>query len=466
MIENLAQLRGQLIKNNPDLKQPLMSVFDLSVDDPRHMPRLSLEQQKKRAKELLRALKRADTSARTRAYEASLRIRDLSARDRLYGEHKPATLAQCQHIIASELGFRQWRDLKNHIEHATIAQQAVENGEPTALDATKRTLHIRCGTDIKHPLAISGFCGDFLAFTDPYCQGPVIETDTESDFIDARTLFISSAYHLPDIHTLRASLVEEYHSLALAKDYERVNIWLEHDSYDQLILAKLLDYFSEPAYRPCDLQLITVEGFPGIKVFNGIGALPPDAFRILWGEFNGVTDEVLFVGKQTWQALKAPCPTVLLNIALSNTPALPTMAKAVARHLQELPGLHNGLSLVEELTLTILADKGAMNAAKLFGWYTNHYEPLTFLGDLQYWDNITRLTLADTPAITLTKTGEHPKDWQVALTDTGLALLQGAVDWLSKVSVTRWVGGIEINPTENTHWRVDRQSHRLRIQRC
>lgn len=455
MIENLAELRRQILEDNPNLKQPSITEFDLPSGDPRRMPRLSLEQQKKRAKELLKSLKAGDAPARTRAYDSGVQN---------IGEG--ASLAKCQHIIAKELGFHKWTDLKNHIEYATVAQQAIENGEPTALDADKKTLHIRCGTDIKHPLAIAGFCGDFLAFADPYCQGPVIDTNSQEEFIDIRAEFISSAYNLPKTNKLRQGLGNEYSSLEDARSYQRVNIWLEHDSYDQLILAKLLDYFSEPAHRPKQIKLITIEGFPGIKVFNSIGELPADALRVLWRDFKEVTEEQLAIGQQTWSALKLGSPEKLLEIALSGTPILPTMSKAIARHLQELPSLNNGLSLVEELTLRILADKGSMNAARLFGWYTNHYEPLTFLGDTQYWDNIQRLASAKTPAIAISKIGSLPKDWQVELTDIGLALLTESIDWLTITQSKRWVGGVEINPNNSTHWRVDRRPYQLSLKRC
>jgi len=42
-------------------------------------------------------------------------------------------------------------------------------------------------------------------------------------------------------------------------------------------------------------------------------------------------------------------------------------------------------SLSEQLMLQVLRDKGPLNAARLFGWYTTHYEPLPFLGDTGYW---------------------------------------------------------------------------------
>ena len=42
------------------------------------------------------------------------------------------------------------------------------------------------------------------------------------------------------------------------------------------------------------------------------------------------------------------------------------MSRALARHLHELPSVENGLSLTEQLTLQILAEKGPMNAARIF----------------------------------------------------------------------------------------------------
>ena len=453
MIENLAELRHQLFQKSPNQST---SNFDFVSDDPRRMPQLSLEQQKKRAKELLQSLKAREAPARTRAYDAG--IQNISSIE--------PSLAKSQHIIALELGFDKWTDLKNHIEYASVARQAIENGEPSALDEDKNTLHIRCGTDIKHALAVAGFCGDFLAFADPYCQGPVMDTRSLSEFIDSRVEFITNAYKLPSKNRLRETMEVEYSSLDKARDYQRVNIWLEHDSYDQLILAKLLDYFSEPAHRSKQIQLITVERFPGIKTFNSIGQLPPDAFRVLWRQFKDVTKEQFAIGQQTWSALKSTSPAALFDIAESGSPALPTMSKAVARHLQELPSLTNGLSLVEELTLRILVDKGSINAARLFGWYTNHYEPLTFLGDTQYWDNIHRLAAGKTPAITITKNGDRPKEWQVELTDVGLALLKKSIDWLDITQAKRWIGGIEINPANNLHWRVDRRPYQLSVKHC
>src|SRR5206468_4385532 len=105
-------------------------------------------------------------------------------------------------------------------------------------------------------------------------------------------------------------------------------------------------------------------------------------------------------------------PEALLDLVKTGTPALPTMAKALARHLAELPSTQSGLSLTEELTLRILSEKGAMTAPRLFGWYTNDYEPLPFLGDTGYWIVLRELANAQAPAIRIEERTEAPREWK------------------------------------------------------
>jgi hypothetical protein len=254
-------------------------------------------------------------------------------------------------------------------------------------------------------------------------------------------------------------LRSSYDDLELAKDYESVNLWLEHDSYDQLILAKLLDFFSDPSKRPPRLRFISVTHFPGVERFNGIGQLPAEALRVLWNDFRDVDESQFALGKQAWLALTSPTPEALLDLVGTRTPALPTMSRALARHLRELPSSGNGLSLTEQLTLQILAAKGAMNAPRLFGWYTNHYEPLTFMGDTGYWNVLRGLADATLPALRIHERGDMPQEsnrhWQVELLPFGEDLLRNKADWLRANTVERWVGGVRIDTRNRSNWRFD-----------
>ncbi|WP_455365752.1 DUF1835 domain-containing protein [Kaarinaea lacus] len=429
MITNLAALREQLAAQN-------YRPHDFKDGDPRKLNHLSLEQQKKRAKELLKYW-RANNN----------------------GPIYAPKLSDAQQSIAQQHGFRKWTDFKAHIEQARIAREVLQSGQPAALDADLRTLHIRCGTDIKNGLALAGFNGDFLCFVDLYVHGRVTSAETLEEFLIVRAKALGELGVSFD--DALARLQGEYGALENARDYDRVMLWFEHDSHDQLILAKLLDYFSKPEHRPGQLHLISVTHFPGVKRFNGIGQLPPEALRVLWQQFAPVTQSQLNLGQQAWQAITAATPVELMALVQSDTPVLPTMAGALRRHLFELPSVENGLSLTEQLTLQILNDKGEMNAARLFGWYTNHYEPLPFLGDAGYWIILSGLADVERPALIINKLGEQAQQWQVSATKLAQQLLNNEVDWLDVNSVQRWVGGISIDSRNSLTWRIDRQNNKI-----
>jgi hypothetical protein len=337
--------------------------------------------------------------------------------------------------------------------------QPTQGSNRSLLDAGERTLHIRCGHDIMHKLAVAGFEGDFLWFADPYVQGPVPRSASLDEFVRIRARYLEDHHHARNAFD---DLYASYLDLERARDYSVVNIWMEHDSYDQLVLAKLLAFFSDPSKRPSRLRFISVTHFPGVERFIGIGQLAPEALRVLWNEFQDVDERQLALGKQTWDALTSPTPEALAELVRSGTPALPTMGKALARHLRELPSVQNGLSLTEQLTLKILSDKGAMNAPRLFGWYTNHYEPLPFLGDAGYWIVLRGLADAREPALRIEERPDAPqefnKHWNLELLPFGERLLRGSADWLRANEVERWLGGVRIDSREPRNWRFDERS--------
>ena len=435
MIVNLAELRRQ------------RTVGAGTEFDPAHPGRrnpLSLEQQKKRAKDLLHALRSNEENAIARFQRHSP--------ERLSGEQSPR-LHDAQQVIARENGFRKWTDLKAHIDRICVEQQATLEGRPSALDGADRTLHIRCGQDIMHDLALAGFNGDFLSFADIYVEGPVPRTQSLEEFVRIRADYLEQGY--PGVFE---ELYGSYQDLERARDYAVANIWMEHDSHDQLILARLLYFFSEVTARPPRLRMINVTHFPGVERFVGLGQLPPQALRILWDDFEDVTETHLLIGKRAWQAITSPDPETLMEIVTTGTPALPTMAPALERHVRQVPSVQNGLSMTQQLTLKILSDKGGMTAARLWGWYNGQYEPRPFMGDTSYWRVVADLSKADKPAVSVDgqraeTENVHPRS-EVKLLPFGERLLRNEADWLTAKPAERWVGGVRIY-WEKPNWRFD-----------
>lgn len=417
------------------------------TSDPYAAFRLNLEQQRKRAKDLLRAVRAGDTAARRRLADAIV----LPAPDAV-----TIKLADAQFAIARELGLRTWRDLRTHVMAQAAARDAIAQPGPP-VDADMPTLHVRCGTDIKGELETARFSGDFLAVWDAFPVGPVTNAP---DWIAQRARFYAETENVPDpgYHLFLAELTEADRRLAAsAERYARVVIWTEHDSHDQLSLIRCLAHYARTR-PPRVLELISVDHFPGSRRFIGLGQLPPEAMWLLWNRRERLDADRLSVGAAAWAALISADPRALAAIARTRTPALPHLGPALHRHLQELPASVNGLSLTQSLILQILAG-GPASVGDLWRVSQSELEPLPFLGDTMFLHILNQMERAD-PAVYERSVvePERPFSDRLAITETGREVLQGVTDWLSLQPPIRWVGGVRIDPsTRNWRWDEGRQ---------
>lgn len=332
-------------------------------------------------------------------------------------------------------------------------------------DQDQSTLHIRCGSDIRLTLEAAGLEGDFLEYSDPVCQGPVTAGE---NLLQLRADFINQAYEDGSLQKQEKTLtILDQAEQALARaasEYARVVLWFEHDSYDQLILCRVLAHFAEHG-SPEVLEMVTTNHYPGIPRFIGLGQLDGDALLKLWQTRASVTAEQLALGRRGWQALQQAEPTALAELAASpDAHSLPYLSPALTRHLQELPSTTNGLGLTERLVLEPLHGY-AQTVGQLFRRLMLETEPLPWLGDLMYWHIVRSLLESSTPPIEVTAETRHA-DWphqQVRLTDTGIALLRRELDWMNCQPTERWLGGIRLASGE-PDWRWDelRQSPVLR----
>lgn len=327
---------------------------------------------------------------------------------------------------------------------AVRASETEGRAELRAVDAAVPTTHVRCGSDIRGPLREAGFEGSFLEFSDPVCQGPV---PREGNLVDVRARFVSERYGVP-LADARERLRRELAELRETLRAPRVVLWCEHDSYDQLVLARILAFYREHGV-PERLELICVDGFPGVSTFLGLGQLSSEQLSTLWPLRRRVAPELLDLGAQVWKALRDPSPLGLHEIAEGATAArdepsaLPQMGPALRRHLQELPWIMDGLGLTERLTLEILADAPCGEAA-LFRRLIHEAEPLPFLGDTMYAAVLDDLAAATCPAIRLAPSSAG-EGREVALTDVGRRILQGVLDWRACSPPERWIGGVRIS---------------------
>ena len=326
-----------------------------------------------------------------------------------------------------------------------------------APDADLPTLHIRCGSDIRDKLAQAGFVGEFLEYADPVCEGPVPDMP---DLIPIRATYLASQYgaglNLSE-PMLITRLRQQDDRLAAAQHYQRVVLWFEHDSYDQLVLARCLSRLAETAIPGC-LELICIDTHPSVPRFNGLGQLEPAALAGLWPRRTAVTASQIALAQSIWAALRQPDPGTLQSIARTGTPALPIAAPALWRHLRELPGTADGLSLTQRLILTIMSE-APTRIGEIFNQMAQGREPLVFMGDLGFRNTIEAMARTDPPVLTITS-GAEPFARQAIITATGQDVLLGRIDYLTLAPAERWVGAVRI-AAATPSWRFNETTQRV-----
>jgi len=341
----------------------------------------------------------------------------------------------------------------------TLAREAMND---SVLDGELRTLHIRCGHDLQQSLPEAGFRGDYFVDIYPYLIGPVREGP---GCLEQRARFIVDQYGdsfnppLEFAGQLRA-MEDQDRELCESANYERVVLWFEHDRNDQLSLIHLLGHYALHP-KPPRLEIIAIGDFPGSRRFTGLGELPPEALRLLWATRRPVTSAQLELGVNAWRALASPDPRALASLMRHDTPALPLLARALHRHLRELPSAVNGLSLTEELALTLMAEE-PHSLSRIYWRMLWDTDPLPGQADGDVRDRILDMEGASERVFTRSpgrdREGKARAPWTdvFAITDLGRAVLRGEVDFRSLNPPARWVGGVEV-ASSNVDWRWDEQ---------
>jgi hypothetical protein len=429
--------------------------------------RLNLEQQKNRAKELLRAVKAGDAEALSRL--AAARGGSVT-QDSPDAPQVTTKLADAQFVIARELRFSSWAKLKAHIQSMDQERAAIDEKQP-APDADLNTLHIRPGHDIQERIA-EAFVGDFWPYVTPFCLGPVPKGPDRNELM-AR--FIVDTFPEEDGSRtyegeLESLLANEQRLLHTADDYERIVIWTEQDIWCQTVLAHLLAHYAN-AKRPRVLELIALNEFPGAEPWAGMGQLPSEALRMLWSSRKPVTPAQLALGNDAWDAFSSDDPRHLAAILRSGTPALPIMAPALHRLLRELPSVENGLRLTEQLILQIVSgtvDKPMLVWMSVWPQFARRDPLPSSVTNLGFRDAIKDMLVGPAPllnfardpplaghtTVLLPEQLAGPCRQILTITEFGRAVLNGEHDWHAQRPSPRWVGGVHIQPGVAS-WRWD-----------
>ena len=314
-------------------------------------------------------------------------------------------------------------------------------------------LNITNGDIAAETLGEAGVEGKIISWRDVLHEGPVDSSLPLEELSSQRARFIAER-RWDDFAHVSGDFAERDRVLKHLDYFDEVVLWFEDDLYDQLQLIQLLDFFSHGAAKKKTLTLIQVDGY--------IPPLSAPRLKQLDEKRSRVTPEQLDVARRAWKAFGSDDPSAISSLLDEKTSALPYLASALIRHLEEFPEVGSGLSRSEREAMTVI-EEGHNTPVGAFLEVAKK-QPSIFLGDIIFYSYLERLSAGKNPLLTwkdgtaiVAPTAQRARefvDGELAVTRLGRDVLAGSRDWQTINTQTRWLGGVEIVPGA-AGWRWD-----------
>ena len=293
---------------------------------------------------------------------------------------------------------------------------------------------------------ISGFdsAAKIVPWRDVLHDGPVLKCQNLDEQSESRARFIADFANM-DLASVLADFKARDAVLNNAAAYEKVELWFEHDLYDQLQLLQIVDHLNRHMPEQ-EVHLVQAEDF--------LCEISEDSFQTLPNCAVAVSDEQKRFASNLWQAFTNPEPHALIRFADEEAP-LPFVPSAIKRLLAEFPDKKTGLPVSLYNALTLLHE-GAATIGRLFR-HMQEKEDAKFMGDLSFAHLLDGVAHAPSPLLlgsrgTLEKAGEGDAaayfGQQVELSPVGKEVMAGWVNHVRINGINRWIGGVHLRDTE------------------
>jgi hypothetical protein len=299
-------------------------------------------------------------------------------------------------------------------------------------------------------LAEAGKPGLIVPWRDMLHEGPVA---ADLDACTAlRIAYLAGRYRF-DAAELAASFLERDATLKDHGRFDRIELWFEHDLYDQLQLLQILAALAE-ARRTEGVTLVQADAFLGIETAATI---------VRFAERGRAVDAAdLELARHAWTAIAAPTPEPAFALLAEETGRLPFLLPALRRFFEEMPEPGSGLGRTERAAILGIAD-GTHDAGQLFREVLAG-EEAAFMGDLSFFGLLDDLAFCEVPLITgipraADDAGDRFDEAELALTMAGEDVVAGEDDHVALSGIDRWWGGTHLAGRDP--WRFDPARRRL-----
>ncbi len=289
-------------------------------------------------------------------------------------------------------------------------------------------------------------------------EGPVPVTENETEFNQLRATYLADG-EINTFEDVFSQLTERNKHLDTHNDYDRIELWFEHDLYDQLQLVQVLSLL-HARKRHESVFLIQAPTYLGTQTADNIMRFKELALP--------VSTSMMKRAASVWGAFRESTPELLDDEASITTEGFLFLRQALVRTLQELPGTE-GLSRTERQILYSI-NRGVTKPGPLFARVLN-MEEAAFLGDWGFFSILSKLAYCKQPLITglsesfipsLMQEDERRKAFiqaDLTLTPVGADVLAKKEDHASHNLIDRWLGGTHL--TNSNLWRWNEETDNL-----
>ncbi|MBC8258451.1 MAG: hypothetical protein H8E38_05505 [SAR324 cluster bacterium] len=317
-------------------------------------------------------------------------------------------------------------------------------------------LHIVNGDCAIEALKDSEIEGDYLSWLDVLHDGPVPGGLSLEELSEVRAQFIvdcnwSTQKKAKDAFKKRDLVFRECHK------YDEVVLWNSFELFDQLHILQLLDGFAQRRVKFKCLSIIFIDDYLGRICINSL----PRWFK----NREPVTEKQLDLGQLGWRAFLAQTPELMFELWQQDSSAIPFLQSGLLRLFEEFPAAENGLSRTENCILEQV--RGGVSQLVCLFSAVQANEPIHFMGDWSFWKRVRGLVEAPQPLLKVE--GDIPfyeppkipypdpvfRNFEVALTDLGIDVLDNGVDWHAHNQRNFWIGGVHLHSANDWRWNAE-----------